>query len=216
MSYAAYAGMAWLRYGHSDSVPPEGRDALLDRFMPFYEVAERHHVRVDAPAEIVLAAAKEQDLFSATPIRALVRTRALVLGAPPDNRVRPQGLLAEMQSLGWRVLAEEPGREVVVGAVTKPWEANVVFRALPPAEFAAFREPGYVKIAWTLRADPIDATHAIFRTETRVATTDATARARFRRYWSFASPGIILIRWLSLPGVRRDAERRAQAIVALN
>jgi hypothetical protein len=60
------------------------------------------------------------------------------------------------------------------------------------------------------------ATHTIFRTETRVATTDASARVRFRRYWSFASPGIILIRWLSLPGVKRDAERRAQAIVALH
>ena len=25
-----------------------------------------------------------------------------------------------------------------------------------PAEFAAFREPGYVKIVWTLRADPVE------------------------------------------------------------
>ena len=31
-------------------------------------------------------------------------------------------------------------------------QANVVFRSLLPDEFAAFHEPGYVKIAWTLRA----------------------------------------------------------------
>jgi hypothetical protein len=51
------------------------------------------------------------------------------------------------------VLAEVPGREVVVGAVTQPGYSNVVFRPLPPEEFIAFREPDYVKIVWTLRAD---------------------------------------------------------------
>ena len=49
--------------------------------------------------------------------------------------------------------------------------ANVVFRALPPAEFAAFDEPGYAKIVWTLRADPIAAEESLFRTETRVKQT---------------------------------------------
>jgi hypothetical protein len=32
---------------------------------------------------------------------------------------------------------------------------------------AAFNDPDYVKIVWTLRADPVDATHSVFRTETR-------------------------------------------------
>ena len=50
-----------------------------------------------------------------------------------------------------------PGREVVFGAVTQPWVTNVVFRALPPHEFAAFKEPGFVKIVWTLHAAPISA-----------------------------------------------------------
>ena len=34
-----------------------------------------------------------------------------------------------------------------------------------------------MKIVWTLRADPISADESIFLTETRVATTDAQARA---------------------------------------
>jgi hypothetical protein len=94
--------------------------------------------------------------------------------------------------------------------VTQPWEANVVFRALPPERFAAFDEPGYVKIAWTLRADPIDARTSVARTETRVTTTDAVARRKFRRYWSVFSPGILLIRYASLTIVKSDAERRAR------
>ena len=73
----------------------------------------------------------------------------------------------------------------------------------------SFNEPGYVKIAWTLRVDPIDAGSSIFRTETRAIATDRAARAKFRRYWSFLSPGIVLIRRLSLPLVKKEAERRA-------
>jgi hypothetical protein len=96
-----------------------------------------------------------------------------------------------------------------MGAVTKPWEANVVFRSLPPNEFATFNEPGYVKIAWTLRADANSPTNSVFRTETRAVPTDAMARRKFRRYWSLLSPGIIAIRWMMLRPLKAEAERRA-------
>jgi hypothetical protein len=92
----------------------------------------------------------------------------------------------------------------------QPWYANVVFRPLPPHEFVAFDEPDYVKILWTLRADAIGTNASIFRSETRAAATDATARAKCRRYWSFLSPGIILLRWASLKPLRADAERRVR------
>jgi hypothetical protein len=120
-------------------------------------------------------------------------------------------LLELTKSLGWGVLAEVPGREVVMGAVTQPWKANVVFRPLAPDAFATFNEPGYVKIAWTLRADATSPTDSIFRSETRAVATDRTARAKFRRYWSFLSPGIIIIRCALLQPLKAEAERRAAA-----
>lgn len=208
--YAALAGVMWVRYG-SVAEPDGGEaDPLLDRFMPVYEVAERHHIRVDAPAAVTLDAAREADIEASPVVRAIFRTRELVMGAS-GTRARTPGLLADMRALGWGVLAEVPHREIVVGAVTRPWEADVTFRALPPDRFASFAEPGYVKIAWTLRADPLDSTRSTFRTETRVMTTDAEARRRFRRYWSMVSPGIIVIRWALLRPVKQDAERRAGA-----
>jgi hypothetical protein len=118
-------------------------------------------------------------------------------------------LLPQVLALGWAVLAEDPGKEIVVGAVTKPWQADVTFRPLPPEEFATFAEPDYVKIAWTLRADPIDERTAIFRSETRALATDAAARSKFRLYWSFLSPGIIIIRRMMLGALRREAHRLA-------
>jgi hypothetical protein len=96
-----------------------------------------------------------------------------------------------------------------MGAVTRPWEPNVVFRPIPSDEFAGFNEPGYVKIIWTLRSDAISATESIARTDTRVTTTDSAARAKFRLYWAFLSPGILLIRRVALSMVKKEAERRA-------
>jgi hypothetical protein len=139
--------MTWYRYGDAAPPRPEEQDPLLDRFMPSYDVAERHHVRIAAPSTLTLAAAREVDLQGSPIVRAIIKAREVILGAIPDDRPRLRGLLAEVQSLGWGVLAEVPEWEIVVGAVTKPWEANVTFRALPPDRFAAFSEPGYVKIA---------------------------------------------------------------------
>lgn len=208
--YAACAAVAWCRYGR---VPPRDDrrgDDLLDRFMPAFDIVERHQIVIEAPAPLVMAAAREQDLLQLPLVRAIFKAREIAMGATPDSRPQPGGLLAATLALGWGVLAEVPDREIVVGAVTKPWEADVIFRALPPGDFAAFAEPGFVKIVWTLRADPIDDGRTVFRTETRAIATDAAARARFRRYWAFASPGIALIRRLSLGPLRAEAERRAQ------
>jgi hypothetical protein len=210
-AYATWVATGWYRYGHVAPGTPEQRDDLLDRFIPAYDVVERHHIRVKAPAPITLRAAKEQDLLQMPAIRAIFKMREVVLGATPDTRPQPRALLAQMQALGWGVLAEIPGREVVVGAVTRPWEANVTFRALPPRDFAAFDEPGFVKIVWNLRADPVGDYESIFRTETRAVATDSVARAEFRRYWAFVSPGVTSIRSLSLRPLKDEAERRATA-----
>jgi hypothetical protein len=210
-TYATYAAVTWLRYGRPAAGRGDDVDPLLDRFMPAYDIAERHHVRVDAPADVTFAAACEMDLQQSRVVRTIFRAREVLLGSEPDSTTRPRGVVPFAKSLGWGVLVDLPGRELVMGAVTQPWQADVVFRPLPPEAFAAFEEPGYVKIVWTLRADPISVTQSIFRTETRAVATSATARTKFRRYWSFLSPGIILIRWMTLAPLKEEAERRAAA-----
>ncbi len=214
-AYLTCVGIAWRRYGRPKRPASHAEaDPLLDRFMPSYEVAERHHIRVAAPVEITFAAATELDLSQSAIIRAIFRSRELILRAWPSGSAQPRTLLAQMKVLGWGVLAEIPGREIVMGAATQPWRADVVFRTLPPGQFADFHEPGYVKIAWTLRSDPIGSQESVARTETRVIATDRGARDKFRWYWSFFSPGIVLIRKISLGIVKRDAERRAAKRIA--
>jgi hypothetical protein len=209
--YGANVVKTWHGYGRPAPPSHEDDDQALDRFMPRYDVVERHRVDVCAPAAVTLAAAKELELSQLPLVRAIFRARELILGSTPEKRPESRGIVDETRALGWVVLEEVADREIVMGAVTKPWEANVVFRSIAPDAFAAFLDPGYVKIAWTLRADPLEDGLSTFRTETRAVATDSDARRRFRRYWSFVSPGISFIRWLSLAPLKSEAERRARS-----
>jgi hypothetical protein len=225
VAYATYTGATWYRYGRNKrQVRGDEADSLLDLYIPEYEVVERHQVTVTAPAEITFAAACTADLSHSAVVRALFKLRKLALscyaqkdnpalknGKMADDKSESKELLAQVKAIGWGVLAEIPGREIVLGAVTQPWITNPVFRTVSPEEFAAFGEPGYVKIVWTLRADPIGNQKSIARTETRVITTDDFARTKFRRYWSMVSPGTVLICKVLLRAVKTGAEHRARA-----
>jgi hypothetical protein len=210
-AYAAYVAFTYYRYGRVERASRrQDADPLLDRFIPAPEVAECHGLRVVASTAVTFSAACDLKLQNSAVLRGIFRTRELILGSLPEQSFGQLGLIDQAKAWGWGVLAEEPRHEIVLGAVTQPWMADVVFHSLPAAEFAAFDEPGYVKIAWTLRVDGTGAEESLLRTETRAAVTDPVARAKFRRYWSFFSPGIILIRRVALRLVKAEAERRAR------
>ncbi len=204
-SYAAYVAATWTRYGRSKM--SRRPDSLLDTLVPDYEVGIQHQIAVEASAECTFDAACRARMGDSAIIEALFKVRELIFGHPVVEMPRRDTLLEQMTAIGWMVLAEVPGRELVFGTVTQPWRSDAVFRAVPAEQFAAFDEPGYVKIVWTLRADPVDATSCIALTETRVATTDAEARRRFRWYWSCLSPGIKIIRHVMLRKIKRAAEQ---------
>lgn len=186
--------------GNAKEVP------MLDPFLPNPDIRERHEITVRAPAALVLATARHLDMQSLPLVRLIFWLRSRFLGARAVART-PKGLVEETRELGWGVLAEVADRAFVAGAVCQPWRADVVFTPLSPEGFAAFAEPGYVKIAWTLEAEPLGPERTRFATETRAAATDVAARRRFLRYWRFARFGIVAIRLLLLPALRRQAER---------
>lgn len=206
LGWPAWAAVTWARYGRAPREPQH--DPLVDRYLPTYEVDELHETRVAAPAALTYAVALGMGLQQSAVVRAIIHARERLMGAREGKPWPPGGIVAQMRASGWGVLAEQPGREVVLGTVTQPWRGDVQFRALSPEEFATFVSVGHVKIITTLSVEPVDLDASIFRTRTRVATTDPEARARFRRYWAMFSPGILLIRHALLRQVKRDAERR--------
>lgn len=209
-AWAAHATVTWLEFGRAGFTP--SADRLLDRFMPRCEVEENFEIRVDAPAPIAFAAAHELVLERLPLVRALFRARELLLRVRRrDTAPPPEPFLDEAVQLGWQVLDEEPGRAIVMGAVTQPWLADATFHGVAPERFAGFDAPGFAQIAWTIEAVPVDAATSIVRTVTRVRTTDRDSHARFRLYYAAFAPGIRLIRIAALRAIRRAAERRARA-----
>ena len=212
LGWLAWAVVSWMNYGHG------ARTAALDsevrRFLPDYEVEELFQARINAPASQTFSAAESMSLNASPLVRGIFRARELLLGATPARPFPSGGVVEQMRSMGWSVLSATPQREIVLGAVTQPWNRDVVFRAPPPEQFAAFHEPDQVTILVTIGAVPIDRATSRLQIGTYVATTDSIARTRFRRYWAVFSPGILLIRAIALNAVKREAERRYRVPVS--
>jgi hypothetical protein len=109
---------------------------------------------------------------------------------------------------GWGKLEEDGDRFLVAGASCQPWNVDPAFDRVPPEQFCSYAAPDRVKIAWTLEAEPLGPELTRFATETRAVATDDDSRRNFRRYWRRFGIGIVLIRKLMLPAMRRQAEQR--------
>jgi hypothetical protein len=210
LAYTIYFVTTWIKYGKTARNASAPNGELLDQFLPAYDVSERHEARVDAPASVTYQVGKEVDPNRSPLVRAIFQARQSLMGGKGEAALPSRPLLQMTKDLGWRVLAEVPDRVIVMGALTQPWQAQVRFQALSPDQFAAFHQPGYVKIIWTIEADSVGPLQSIARTQTRVQTTDPAARARFRTYWSKFSPGILVIRQQILAQIKAEAERRAR------
>ena len=182
--------------------------ATIDRFVPAPDVRLVHEILVYAPAALVFDVAEHFALDSIPLVRAMFWLRAKLLGARFEREPMQKGLVEALLGLGWARLAYTSGRELVMGSVTQPWLGEVNFRAIADGSFAAFSEPGLVKIAWTLETEPLGPALTRFRTETRVLATDQDARTKFLAYWRKFRIGIVMIRWLIAPALKKKAERR--------
>jgi putative NADPH-quinone reductase len=212
--YAANTIAAWAQYG---SVSHDAReDDFLDRVMPDYEVRVRHGISVNAGADDAFQAICALDFRHLPPIvSTLFKARELLFHRADGEAQMPDGLIDQLASFGWTVMPESSARELIFVTVTQPWTAVPVFRSIPAHEFTQFDEPGYTKIAMTMRTDAIGDDAAHVQTETRVKATDPVSRARFRRYWALVSPGIALIRMALLQHIKHQAESKDGSALAM-
>jgi hypothetical protein len=170
-----------------------GAHNLLERRLPVYDVVITEHLVIDASTEDTYRAAQELDFLT---VRSPLLTASMfVRGLPARLRGHaseaPKELRLAAGSLalpGWLLLGENPGREVVFGAIGKFWKADIEWHDVPVERFGTFDEPGWGKIAchFLVRADGPDRT--ILTYECRTATTDPEARRRMARYWWLIRP----------------------------
>src|SRR5437773_1382833 len=190
---------------------------LIDQYLPRFDITYVCETSVDAAPDDTYAAVRETDLRDPVvdvlfALRELPLRIARRLRGEPRPPTRTKVTLRDItsQGPGWVSLAEEPGVESVVGSVGRFWRRDYGGRPVTAAEFVAFGEPGYAKLAISL-AVRAAGSGTIVRYEARTATTDETARRRFRRYWRVISPGVALVMGRALRRIKIEAERRAAA-----
>jgi len=198
-----------------------GSQLLIEQFLPTYDVAAVHAEVFRAPPAQCYLAASELDLFQAPLLQALLGIRALpqrVVGTLRGGRKttnlegsRRTFRLKDMIGVGWILLGETPGAEMVLGQVSRPWKAVAASSHAPttPQQFTSFDEPGFAKIATSIRIDPYGNDSSILTMETRVAVTDDESRRRFRRYWLLIRPFSSLIRRMALRLLATEFHRSA-------
>ena len=114
--------------GGEVGVQSEAEAMLLDRYLPHYDVTEAHAVVVDANTDLTWRAVRRSDLGRSAVIRVLLELRSLpnrlqgVLKGRPSGPARPPLTLDDMERVGFVLLGESPGHEIVFGTVVQPWK----------------------------------------------------------------------------------------------
>jgi hypothetical protein len=181
-------------------------DSRLDVFVPSFQFVERHETRVRATPEAVYRAIRAVRADEIRTFRALTwirsprfawrRHRESIMNAGQDP------ILDVSTRSGFLWLADEPGREAVVGTIVCCRGA----RPEGPEEFRGLTQAGFAKAGMNFRIEDLGGGECRVTTETRIFATDRTSTRRFGLYWSFIYPGSSLIRYGWLAAIKRRAE----------
>ncbi|WP_324788495.1 hypothetical protein [Streptomyces sp. H51] len=208
------------------------RPLLLDSVLPDFRFSRLECTAVAAGPSQTYRAARELDLLTVhSPLFELAarargvpdRLRGDPAPPPPSLRLadlfdtatdeeerhdRPDPREPEQP---WVGLAEDPGRELVFGAVGKVWQPSIQWRRVEPGGFVEFAEPGWAKIAAALVVHPYGTRRCLLTYEARTACTDQATTRRFARYWTLVSPGAGIVMRAALQAIKPAAEKEARS-----
>ena len=182
---------------------------LMDRYPDHWDVRSRHETVMHASAGETYQAVRELDMGRSLPV-ALFAIRAVPHLLTGKARPRRSLTLDTFLEAGFMILAEEPGRELVLGAVGRFWRLDSGIERIDPEEFEGFDRPGFAKAALSFTLEEQGPASTALATETRVLCTDPAARQRFLLYWRLIGPFSGAIRRLMLGKAKRAAEAPVQ------
>ncbi|MEA2442462.1 MAG: hypothetical protein QOH76_3886 [Thermoleophilaceae bacterium] len=183
-------------------------ERLIDEWLPSFDESEFHAREIAAPPPVVESALRSLEARE-------LRLTGLLMGLRTlpgrlTGRARPprSGRLFDgVLSMGFVLLGERPGEQVVLGVAGRPWRprGDGLDGLEAPEDFRSYERPGSVRCVWDFVMAPT-AGGTRLSTETRIAGTDAAGTRTFRRYWRLVMPGSALIRRDLLRAVARRAE----------
>jgi hypothetical protein len=194
LSFLAFVAGVYLPVTETRVQTPRTR---LDEFVPVFQFGEFHSVDIAASKDRVYAAIQAVRPEEIRFFKTLTTIRGIGNTA---NEGRP---ILESFTSGWfQLLAEDPGREIVVGRAGD----GSGERTLTAEAFKAFHPAPLVKIAMNFRIHDVDATHCTLTTETRVYALGPKVVRGFATYWRMIYPGSSLIRSMWLRAIKLRAE----------
>jgi hypothetical protein len=229
VSVGVVALVQWYRRPLSALSAEKGRlsnSTLLTMYLPDAEFAGEVSVVIHAPAEIIFAALHRLTIADMPVAKWLGEMRYLpgkLLGKQKTvTEAQAQPFLKYIQSEGGNIiLAEEPNREIVFGAIGK--FHNLADQQVLPLrdahEFVTFDRPDYQKLAMSFKVSPLDDGSGYRLTLTHgTHALSSESRCKFALYWLGIKPGGNFISWLMLDAVKPLAKKATSSsnVVVLN
>jgi hypothetical protein len=170
--------------------------AALDLLIPTPLLRQIDDVDVGVSQQKAWQTVRHIDLARSPLVRALFALRTMPERIHGETAETPSLRIEDITAKGngFRILDEQPGKAITVGAIGKVWQPNIEYADVQPDRFAAFAEPGWVKVAWELRCEPRGKTVTRVVVELRVNATDDESWGRFKRYFQWIGPFSHLIR----------------------
>ncbi len=188
--------------------PPRlsGPPMAIDGVIPGYQFGESHEIRVAAPPARVMEAARAVTAREIRLFRLLTWLRSPRLpGRGQESILNPAAdrpILDVALGSGFVLLEDEPGREIVFGAVVCCGLGRLPRSA---QEFQAL-EGSLARAVMNFHVEELGDGTSRLVTQTRIAASDRSAERRFAAYWRIIYPGSALLRLTWLRAIKARAE----------
>ena len=196
---------------------PSHEPMMLDWLLPNFDATLIEHRVVDGDPESVYRAIATVDMIeipqSFPAVRGLFAARgaaerlvnALLGRSAPTLEADVPMRLADLPAHGeWVKFSDDPPWELTFGVIGRFWGGETVWETIDAADFAAFEQPGFAKIACSVSLRPYGSMRTLVSYEARTQALDADSRARFLRYWRVVRPGVAIVMRAFLAAVAKE------------
>lgn len=151
-------------------------DSPTASFVPRPRLHETDRIAVASDPAATWSAVRRFDLYQLPWVRALFALRGAGGKTATFDDITAPGN-------GFRRLAEDEGRFIVIGAIGKFWRPRIPFVQVDPTAFAAFDEPDFGRVAWSIEVIPRGDGGSWIVVDLRVDATSDEAWSSFVPYW---------------------------------
>lgn len=176
----------------------------LDEVLPEYHFNERHSARIHAKPEQVTQAIRESTFGDMKSLATLLKIRGATLRIHDTGRLSQDMRIVDAFSASGYVLGGNEHEMLICGGANMRAKRVLEVRTLQ--DFADYREPGAVKMAFDFNVEDAGGGWSTVRAETRLLATDDLTRRGVARYWRLIVPGSGLLRRQWLDGIKQRAE----------